>query len=407
MPALNAARTSCRPMLIGDALYFWHKGRWSSDPRELDRLLTGIDVTLIRSERAELASTLSNLAPTGRLSDPRFVQFENCVLDVLSGRSSPSDPGLVVPNVIPHAWDPGARHDGVEDFLDSISCGEGDVRALVEEMLGACLSRARIPYIWVLAGMARCSGGDAANGKSTLCELARALVGAENSVELDVHDLGRSFMTCTLRDKLLAVSSDSSSAPVPPASLSVLKKIPTQDVIMADVKFSAPVRFRPYATVILAANRIPGFISDEGLKRRTRLIPMRAKFEEGLRDPLPELETPEAMSALLVHAVAGLRRLLDRGPTECPGGSEAVEALAVLSSPVAQWVDDANMDPKALHGRQASSVYSNYALWSEGSGTRALPKAEFERELSSLFPSLEVRKCRHAGGTPTRRWMNS
>ena len=275
MPYANCLLTRHHAGIIpGGALALWDASgrRYVLGERAANRILIHEDPSLTRSDRAEVIATVMGLAPEVDLADPRFIQFLDVVLDVTTGDTLEPSPELVIPNVIPHAWNPAAHDARVEEFLGSISCGCESTLALIEEMLGAAVYRGRIPYIWVVVGVAPVEGGDASNGKSTLCAIAVKLVGRENSAELDVHDLGRNFMTASLLGALLDVSSDTSSAPIPPSALSILKRIPTQDVLMADVKYAQPVRFRPYATMVIAANRVPGFVVDAGLKRRTRVV---------------------------------------------------------------------------------------------------------------------------------------
>lgn len=408
MPYANRLLTRHHAGIIpGGALALWDASgrRHVLGEHAANRILIHEDPSLTRSDRAEVIATVMGLAPEVDLADPRFIQFLDVVLDVTTGDTLEPSPELVIPNVIPHAWNPAAHDARVEEFLGSISCGCESTLALIEEMLGAAVYRGRIPYIWVVVGVAPVEGGDASNGKSTLCAIAVKLVGRENSAELDVHDLGRNFMTASLLGALLDVSSDTSSAPIPPSALSILKRIPTQDVLMADVKYAQPVRFRPYATMVIAANRVPGFVVDAGLKRRTRVIPLRGHFEEGGADPAVELDNEECMSALAVHAVAGLRRLLGQGPTASEDGEASLGSLVALSSSVAQWVDDRDVSAKWLEGRACSATYRGYADWCADAGTQALPKGEFERELPSVVPGVSVRKCRHKGSAPTRRWM--
>ena len=121
---------------------------------------------------------------------------------------------------------------------------------------------------------------------------------------------------------------------------------------------------------------------------------------------MTELDNEECMSALLVHAVSGLRRLLEHGPTRSDDGEAVLGSLVALSSSVSQRADDRDLTAAKLDGMACSAAYRSYANWCDDSGTPALPKAEFEREVRASIPGLEIRKCRHKGGNPTRRWMS-
>lgn len=396
LQAYHACLVEGEPWLFDPGERSWAHGR-----EACDRIVTSLDGGTKRADRAEVFDLTRNLAPRRRYSDPGLVQVANGVVDVRTGELHDSSEDWLVPNVIPWPYDPDARSDAAERYLDEVSDGDADTLAQVEELLGATICRIRVPHFWLVT-----SPQDAAStGKSTLGELALALAGEGNSAALDAHELGDHFQVACLRNRLLVASLDTSSAPLPSASLSVLKKVPTQDLLHADVKNGVPVDFHPYATVLIVANRAPALIRDEGLARRAVTVVLRHRFPEVGREPVTELSNDEDMATLMNHAIDGIQRLLAQGPTRGTASLAASAALRERSSTVLSWLGDSGSDAAALEGRTCQETYDVYSAWCGLVGERAEPKRDFEDEVLRLVGGIAIAKRRWNGAPPQRRWV--
>ena len=393
--------------VVNGVTYFFAEGGWHSGARELDELVVGIERSTTRSDRAEVRDLVGLLAPKGAFAPPRYIAFHNGVLDVETMAFSDASPDLIVPNQIPWDWLPGASSTEVEAYLDSTAGGDQDALARIEEMLGACLYRGKLSAMFVVVGMAPVPEGDASNGKSTLIELCFSLVGDGNCIPMDVQVFGMRFAAADIAGKLVVGSTDAPSEKPDSVSLSILKRIVTCDRIESDTKNGARVYFKPYATVILGANRVPPFIDDAGLKRRPVVVPLKGKFPRNGPDPLETLVTDEHMPALIVHAVAGLRRLLENGPAPCADGDRALAGIIAMSSTVEQWVDDEGLEPAALNGEPCTKTYQRYASWCGSSGERPIKRSEFDQELCKRWPGLRSERCRFNGQPTTKRWIHA
>lgn len=403
-PIVSVVLEAYHAVNVDGVAHFFSGGAWHSGDRELNGLVARLDPRSNRTDRAEVRDLVSLLAPEIGPAPANFIAFANGVLNVDTMDFSAAAPDLLVPNRIPWDWEPGARSDEVEEYLDSTAAGDASARSRIEEMLGACLFRGRLPYLFVLVGMAPVPDGDASNGKSTLVELAFRLVGEENRCALDIHLFGKRFMAGNIAGKLVVGSPDSPSDRPDASALSVLKSVATGDVISSDVKNGPLVTFRPHATVVMAANKVPPFLVDAGLRRRTVVVPLRGKFAKGGSDPLGLICTDEHMPALLVHAVEGLERLRASGPAPCASADSAFGGLVALSSTIEQWVDDDEVDPAKLNGEPCTSTYQRYAAWCSLANEKPLTRGEFDREPANRWPGLAAKRCRHAGQATTKRW---
>lgn len=382
---------------------------WSFGKAAVDRIVARMDPTTTIKDRREVYDLLLNTAPRGAFADARWAACANGDLDVETLDLLPRSPERVVPCPLPWAWDPGASSARVEGYLASTANGEQATFDRIEEMLGGAVSRERLGLVFLLVGRAKKAGGTASNGKSTLAEVACHLVGDGNACVMSVGQYGQPFLTKGLRSKLVAASTDTGvgGAPIPYASVEVLKKVATQDEIEADVKYQPDaVKFRPFATPIIAGNEIPKELAaDDGLRRRLVPIVLTGSFPQTGTSPADELDNENDMSALLVHAITGLRRLRQSGPTASSGAAAVVSTLAAAASTVRQWLTDTALDESALEGMTVSSTFDGYKRWAAGALAQPLCKSDFEAELQRLVPTLEIRKCRWNGSTAQRRWM--
>jgi len=400
-PYYNHMLSDHHACVIDGVVHAYTDGRWLSGEDGVARILAGMDLELRSNERHEVYEMLRLTAPQRAFSPARYVQFANGVLDIDTMDLEPPSPELIVPTAIPWAWYPSAKSDAVEEYLDTLSDGNAETLAQLEEVMGAAISRVRMACFWAL------TSPRASAGKSQFADVVTALVGADNAIALDVHQLGDHFMTVGLRNKLLCVSPDTPSSPVDPESRGILKRSCTQDLVRADVKNRQPLDFRPFCTMLVVANSLPALLTDEGLKRRCVPIVLTGQFPEGRRLPSDELANERDMPALLMHAMAGLARLMEAGPTRGALSDEAFGELEIASSTVEQWCDDNGVNAVSLDGETCQESYRSYASWAADSGTKALPKSAFEREVRKAFGSLSIQKCRKNGSTPQRRWVAS
>ena len=391
--------------LVDDIVHFFTGGIWHAGDRKLDELIVALDRRTTRANRNEIRDLVSLLAPEGRYAPSRYIAFKNGVLDVETLKLLETSPDLLVPNQIPWCWDRAATSAAVEGYLDSTAADDPSVRARIEEMLGAALYRGKLSCMFIIVGMAPVPRGDASNGKSTLAELCFAEVGGKNSLALDIQAYGQRFMAANIAGKLVVGSTDAPSTRPDQSSLSVLKRVVTGDTVSSDTKNGPLVEFKPYATVILAANKEPPFLVDSGLQRRPVVIPLKRQFPKNGPNPLDDIVTDDGMPALLVHAVSGLRRLLAQGPTPCPDGDAALGGIIALSSTVEQWADDSDVQPADLNGEPCTTTYLNYSTWCSASGEKPLTRGEFDAELQNRWPRLRAARKRYKGQPTTKRWF--
>lgn len=323
-----------------------------------------------RSQRAETCEYIRLRAPRVSMSDARYIAFENGVLDVETMEFWSHRDDLVIPNLVPHRWNPYAECAAVDEVLSRVSCGNPVAYLNLTEVMGLCLYRsARFPVAPILLG-----GGS--NGKSTYIDMLKALVGPENRSALGLEEIAGRFTTAQLAGKLANLGDDIPADFATSATLSVFKKVTAGNEVYADVKGVAGFTFAPYCTLVFSANSMPRLERPtEGEMRRLFPIEFNARFsrDDDGYDPMvgEKVTSEEACEYMAQLAVEGLRRVIaQRGMTRNGESERRLDEIRKENDPVLQWMEDEELDRWWFYGRPTALVYQSYIDWCDESGVR-------------------------------------
>jgi len=359
-------------------------GRWAMGSAAVDRAAWMVDRRAGLGVLREVQHRILTLAPRKAQSDPRYVGFANCVVDIETAAELEWTDELVIPNIIPVEWDPAAVCPEVDAFLDRLACGRADVVLNLHQVLGYSMYRSnefgQAPVLVNPQG---------ANGKSSFIKVVRALVGPENATAIDVNDLGRRFQAEAAAGKLVILSDDTGAGFIEANSMAVVKKVITGDEIHTDVKNGKGYDFIPRATLVISANRLPRMQDNSGgTMRRWFPIPFDAHFAKGEPgfDPraVAKVTTPEALRRVAVLAMSGLAVMrAEDGFTPNHASEQMIQEIELDNSTVAQFMDEEGIDAVWLDGRPTEEVYLRYEKWAEDAGVQhPLGRRSVTRELS-------------------------
>jgi len=240
--------------------------------------------------------------------------------------------------------------------------------------------------------------GPGATGKSTLANLAEAMVGKENTCITSLDTLEKNqFETGAIVNKKLVLINDSDRYN---GSVTVLKQLTGNDTIRIEKKYCDPTRCKPQAMVLMTANELPQTTDHtSGLERRRKtlflekVVPVEKRRvlismdEEGnpIGDFVPELPglinwclaiTPrEAESVIAAWGKVSIRTKLK---------------TLLATNAIAPWINDRVIfDPEAIcqiglaekdGGNFVDSLklaYANYCFYAQGSGHKPLAVGRF------------------------------
>lgn len=354
-------------------------GRYRIGWGEIDKAIIEMRDDVTQQKRKETKLYLDAKAPRVSASPPELIGFENGVLNVLTMEFRPWRSTDIIPNVVPHRWDPFAECPIVDESLRKFASGDPGAELNLREAAGLCMYRSpKFGYAPVLLG-------DGSNGKSTYIAMLRALLGNENVSSLDLATIGKNFMAQHVAGKLANIGDDISNEFLKGDTLATFKKIATGSRIFSDVKNGVGFEFDPYCTLMFSANEFPR-LGDSGYGVMRRLFPIRFNATFRRDDPdydpdiVEKLTSEEASMRFAVIAVHGLRRVLERGEMTPNRESERSKGeIERDNDPVLLWVDEAGIERADLVGRVNSDAYRDFSEWCRSNGAMPVKITKFSR----------------------------
>jgi len=298
----------------------WHykkdKGIWKPDG---EKIIGELSKTKLKAtwkshygSEASIHIRVSNYVDQSILGSPKDkIVCLNGVYDTSKNTFSAFDPELYAISQIPVKYDPDAKCEKIDAFIEEVVLPE-DVDKIYE-ITGYCLYKA-----YPIARFVILHGRKGSGGKSTALKLITALLGTENVSSLNIQNLvDEGFRGSSLFQKLANISGDLPSKPI--SDTGFIKKCTGGDLITIEKKFKDPFDFYNHAKLIFSANEVPAPKYDDtgAFYRRTLLIEFPKHFPDG--DPrtdgnlIEKLTTPEELSGFLNKAIAALKDLLIRG----------------------------------------------------------------------------------------------
>ena len=367
-------------MLLDEQLCIYTKeGIYSNDILEFNKVMIDKISDLKDANRLEVYKYLElKCNKKGRYSNAKYIGLKDDILDIETMERFPYSPKFIINNKIPYNYNPDAYHELMDKTLDKVACGDKQVRMLLEEMIGYALYRENtMQMAFILTG-----GGS--NGKSTVLDLIKELIGKPNYTSLDLRELETTFTPAELHNKLANIGDDISAKYLETSS--IFKKVVTGESFMAQRKYGQPFELESYATQIFCANELPP-VNDrtDGFSRRITIIPFTAKFgssDDENYDPFikDKLMTEQAIEYLLKIAIDGLKRvLINREFTKSSRGEMEKNEFVIQNNPVLRWIEEG----AKVENETVKDVYETYQQWCHVNGYRnPLSVVNFGREIS-------------------------
>lgn len=229
--------------------------------------------------------------------------------------------------------------------------------------------------------------GSGANGKSTLLDMLRHMLGEDNCFSLSICDLGEKFQLVPAMGKLALVGDDISNDYVNGKACAVMKKFVTGDTVNDQYKGGATFQFKPYATLIYSCNEIPKFADGTyGFERRIHPIPLLARFtpsNAGFDPNLSEkLKEETCMEYALTKAIEALCRCrANMSLTTNALSKKMAQEIVNDNDSVRAFFDGTNSNGASFVGKTNTSAYASYNSWCKDNGVEPLGKSSFSKKL--------------------------
>jgi putative DNA primase/helicase len=327
-------------------------------------------------------------------SSPHLVCMQNGVFDLEKLELIDYDPTHYMTSKLEFNYDPAAECPlWQETILDWMSGNESGIKHLQEAIGYSLTSDTKYQMAWMLAG-------EGSNGKDTLLEILRCLVGdAHHELDLSALSVDERYGLANLPGKKVVTCAEAVSDR--PVADTYFKKLISGEPMEARAPYGKPFNFRPICKIWWSVNDKP-LVTDQtkGYWRRWTVVPFLESYL-GREDFDLEDKLKKELPGIFNWAVEGLKRLRKSDRlTLVPEFVDATQEYRHKTSVESIFVEEA-----CIIDLQAESaiktVYAAYKAYCIENGYRAKGKRRFTDDMVRLG----YERGRMSGGTRCLRGL--
>ena len=335
--------------------------------------------------------------------DPNVINCKNGTLHLDTMQFAPHRPEDLLTKMVPVVYNPTAKCDRFDQFISEIMSEDDEKSKFLQKAMGYALSgNTRHECMFIL------HGETTRNGKSTLCESVRKVMGTYGcSAMPDTLGIKSYANSHTPRDDLARLAgiryvniSEPDQGLVLSAAL--VKALTGNNTITARHLYENSFEYAPRFKLYLDCNHLP-IISDMTLfsSGRLMIIPFDRHFTECEQDK--GLKTlfaqPENQSAILNWLIAGYRLLVEEGLHPPASVLAATGIYQEDSDHIAQFVQEQLIEIPGAEVR-TSEVYARYRRWCENNAISPENNRNFNTSLRRIA-DITRKRPRVGGGMTT------
>jgi len=332
-------------------------------------------------------------------SIPNIACVRNGVLDLVTSELKPHSPEYLLLRQLPVKYNSGKSAKGIGKFLDEV-VSDND-KKLIVQFLGFLLTNG---YKFHKALLFVGSGN---NGKTTLAEVIRTFLGANNVSTVSLQDLCNDrFASSDLYGKLANIKSELSAASV--KEIDKFKLIVGGDMIDGQRKYKDRFHFYNNAKVIFTCNEIPQAPNaDDAYYNRWIIVYFPNKFV-GSRDNTnlrEQLTIEDEMSGLLNMALVGYKELITNNRFAYDDDPKSVKKQYCLysSDTINRFVRDRlSLDSDKWITKE--EIYKSYKLYCIEEGEGCKEEIGFWRRMEEVIHVKERESYRVVQSTGKRAY---
>jgi P4 family phage/plasmid primase-like protien len=237
---------------------------------------------------------------------------------------------------LPYIYDESAQAPVFEGFLEDITEGDVQTKELLLQFLGYCISNCE-----PVAQKALLLLGDGQNGKSTLVNIIRELVGEESHSSLDISELDFDQKRGMLEGKLFNISEEIKTKSLQNAGY--FRKIVCGEPVSVKRVYVAPYDIKTRAKIIMTANNAPEINENtKGMRRRLLVVSLDKEIADEDKDTRLMHKLRAEKSGIFNLVINEYKKLVARDYefVESEIMKEARDELVGITDAVPKWFKD-------------------------------------------------------------------
>ena len=233
------------------------------------------------------------------------LNLKNGVLQLDSGelREHKPESGYFT-SVLSYEYNKDAECPVFREFMEQITCGDGELETVLQEILGYALSTK------VDAEMAFFFYGGGCNGKSVLSTVIHSLIGEENTCAVPLEAFSGTFSLQPFIGKKLNISGENGTI----VNAEKLKSLISADVVNVPIKYKEDWVGKLLTKHIFLMNSLPTTPDiTHGFMRKILIIPFNYQVEPANMDKSLPSKLKAELSGILNYCLEGYQRLRKNG----------------------------------------------------------------------------------------------
>ncbi|EGT5272123.1 DUF5906 domain-containing protein [Clostridioides difficile] len=376
---------------INDQLHLYKDGIYVDGQARIEAEMINNISNLNKAKRSEVLSYLNLLiSENTSMSEANLIAFKNGIYNIVDDSFIEFSTEFIITNKVNWNYNPGAYSKLVDKTMNKLSCGDFEIRMLLEEVVGYCFYRRNeLRKAFILTG-------DKANGKSTYLDMIKTLLGDENTSALDLKELSDRFKTAELFGKLANIGDDIGDEFI--ANPAIFKKLVSGDRVNVERKGQNPFDFNNYSKFLFSANNIPRIKDKTGaVLDRLIIIPFNASFSVKDKDFDPyikyKLREQEAIEYLINLGLEGLKRVLKNRKFTVPDKvKKEILEYEEVNNPILGFFKEVDK----IENESTKEIYRKYQEYCILNGLQPISNIEFSRQVVKKF-GYEVKDKRIQG----------
>lgn len=310
------------------------------------------------------------------------LNFKNGVLDIHTGNILSHSPDYGFRGVLPYAYDPSAQCPNFLNFMNQVLLGDAHLINLVQEYIGYIVRGGDYVHhkaLWL--------SGSGRNGKSTLIDVIKALIGQGNYSTLAVKQVIKDRFAAAYLDGKLANFSEE-TGPEDLADSGPFKNLTGDGEFDAQHKYGDLFTMRNTAKLVMTFNELlllkdlsPGMLS------RPIIIPFDLDLtDESKQDKNLKSKLMSELPGIFNWAWAGWLRLQLQGAFSKAERSNAmIRDLREISDQAYTWFSECvTIEPAESILPITVSSFACYEHFKENFGDYSLSEQKFYRRLHQI-----------------------
>ena len=251
--------------------------------------------------------------------------------------------------------------DKVDEYINHLTNHDEDYRNLLLEILGHTLIVD--PEFKRLLAKFFIFIGDGGNGKGTLLQIIKTILGAKNVSGMSISELSDERYLPSFKGKLANLGDDIQDQAIDDKNMKVLKNISTCDFISTRELYKGAEDMYFTGSLIFTSNHmLKSWEKGESYKRRVVWLPMYTKVKK--KDPkfITNLTTEKALKYWIKLIVDGYKRLYKNGGfTHSQIVEDFNKSYHEENNPALSYLQD--YDREHFNNTPVNDIYEEYEAW--------------------------------------------